>query len=161
VEAANAICCDLVGEVIRTFGEVRLRVFGSSMTPSILPGDMISIQRTQINEISSGEVILFSQNGRLFAHRVIAPAGNPNELRLITRGDRLRHNDPPVSSSELLGRVISVERGGRIIDFAAWNSEWMRPVIRLFQTSDHATYLYLRLASFRRMLFSRRAECRP
>jgi hypothetical protein len=131
------------------------------MTPSILPGDMISIQRTQINEISSGEVILFSQNGRLFAHRVIAPAGNLNELRLITRGDRLRHNDPPVSSAELLGRVISVERGGRIIDFAAWNSEWMRPVIRLFQTSDHATYFYLRLASFRRMLFSRRAECRP
>jgi signal peptidase I len=161
VDSANVIGCDLVGEVIRTFGEVRLRVFGSSMTPSILPGDVISIQRTQINEISSGEVILFSQNGRLFAHRVIARAGNPNELRLIARGDRLRHNDPPVSSSELLGRVISVERGGRIIDFSARNSEWMSPVIRLLQTSDHVAYLYLRLASFRRMLFSKKAECRP
>jgi signal peptidase I len=159
VEAAYAIGCDLAAEVARTFGEIRLRVFGTSMTPSILPGDLISIRRAPLHEISIGEVILFSQFGRLFAHRVVARASNSNEQRLITRGDRLPHNDPHVSSSELLGRVISVERGSRKIDFSARNDERINPVIRLLRASDCATYLYLRLASFRRILLSRRAEC--
>ena len=39
------------------------------------------------------------------------PCANRGESLLTTRGDRLLHNDPPVSSIELLGRVISIERG--------------------------------------------------
>jgi len=31
----------------------------------------------------------------------------------VTRGDRVRRNDAPVSSHELLGRVTTIERGGR------------------------------------------------
>jgi signal peptidase I len=144
-----ALACGLAGEVVRTFGEVRLRVFGTSMAPSILPGDLISIQRTRLREISPGEVVLFSQEGRLFVHRVVCSAGSPEELHLITRGDRLSHNDPPVSPSEFLGRVISVERGNRKIDFAVRKSRWMRPIVRLLQTSDYATYAYVRLVTWR------------
>jgi signal peptidase I len=93
----------LVEEVVRSTGEVRLRVLGTSMAPAMLPGDLVSIRRAGLDKISLGEVVLFAQNGRLFVHRVVgrnevSAAGNPEKPCLITRGDRLRHDDPPVSS---------------------------------------------------------------
>jgi signal peptidase I len=158
------LACGLAGEVVRKFGEVRLRVFGTSMVPSVLPGDLISVQSTDINEVSIGEIVLYSRDRRLFAHRVVARAGSPDEPLLITRGDRLCHNDPPVSSSELLGRVTSIEcgdgRGHRQVQSAARLSVWGQMIVRVLQTSDRATYVYLRLAACRRSFFSGRAACR-
>jgi signal peptidase I len=157
---SDEIGCGLASEVARAFGEIRLRVSGTSMAPSILPGDVISIRRARTGEIFIGDVILYSRNSRLFAHRVIRRADNADEPCLITRGDRLPHEDPQVSSTELLGRVISVERGFRKVDFSAPNRWRRRATIRLLQSSDHATYLYVRLASFFGLLFCGRAKCR-
>src|ERR1700730_2178558 len=119
--ASIKMACGLAEEIVRTFGEVRLRVFGTSMVPSILPGDLVTIQRTSLKDISPGEVVLFLQKGRLFVHRVVAQkvaatADSPSQSCLITRGDRLRHDDPPVSSVELLGRVFSIERNNRKVE---------------------------------------------
>jgi hypothetical protein len=146
-------------EVVRAFGKVRLRVFGTSMVPSLLPGDLISIQRAGLCEILCGEIVFFSQNGRLFVHRVVSRSSSLDTPCLITRGDRLCHNDPPVFSPEFLGRVVSVERGNQQVKSIAPPGGWRRVMARLLQTSDHATYLYLRLAACWRTLFSRRAEC--
>jgi signal peptidase I len=162
-ESVTTQACGLAGDIVRTFGEVRLRVFGTSMVPSILPGDLISIQRASLSEISSGEIVLYSREGRLFAHRVVARAGTQDDPRLITRGDRLSYSDPPVSSSELLGRVTSIQsadrRGLRQIQPAARLSAWEQLILRVLRTSDRATYLYLRLEGYWRSFFSGRAAC--
>ena len=162
-ENVTTQACGLAGDVVRTFGEVRLRVFGTSMVPSILPGDLISIQRASLSEISQGEIVLYSREGRLFAHRVMSRAGTQDDPQLITRGDRLSHNDPPVSSSELLGRVTSIQsadgRGLRQIQPAARLSAWEQLILRVLRTSDRATYLYLRLEGHWRSFFSGRAAC--
>jgi signal peptidase I len=160
--ASIGMACGLAEEVVRAFGGVRLRVFGTSMVPTILPGDLVLIQRASLHEISTGEVVLFLQKGRLFVHRVVdrkvaATAGRPEESCLITRGDRLRHEDPPVSSPELLGRVVSIERDHRKVELIAHESN--RPIVRLLQSSDRVTYLYLRLAAAWRNFFLRRAKC--
>jgi signal peptidase I len=157
------LACGLAEEVVRTFGEVRLRVFGTSMVPSILPGDLVSIRSASLHDISPGEVVLFFQKGRLFVHRVVdrkvvATAGSPGEPCLITRGDRLRHTDPPVSAPELLGRVVSIERDNREVELLSIGSNDL--IARLLQSSDRMTYLYLRLAACWRTLFLGRAKCR-
>jgi signal peptidase I len=157
---SNALACGLVGEVVRTFGDVRLRVFGTSMAPSILPGDLISVQRAGLDEISPGEVVLFTREGGLAVHRVVAKTTTSSQSYLITRGDRLRENDPPVSSSELLGRVQFIERGCRRLQPATGLRMWERMIVLLLRSSDRATYLYLRLAARRQGLSSKRAECR-
>jgi signal peptidase I len=108
---AMTLACDLASELVRTFGGVRLRVFGTSMVPFLFPGDLIWIQKADLNGISTGEIVLFSREGRLIAHRVVAHAGSAEQTLLVTRGDRLNHDDHPVSSSEFLGRVtIAMER---------------------------------------------------
>jgi len=117
-DVSTTLACDLAGEVVRTFGEVRLRVFGTSMVPCVLQGDLISVQRAKLSEISPGEIVLYLRDGGLFVHRVVARAGSLDDPCLVTRGDRLSYNDPLVSSSELLGRVTSIQTGdGR------WNRE--------------------------------------
>lgn len=156
------LACGLAQEVVRTFGEVRLRVFGTSMVPSILPGDLVSIRQASLYEISPGEVVLFLRKGRLFVHRVVdrsvaGTADSSGEFCLITRGDRLRHSDPPVSAAELLGRVVSIERENRKVKLPGVGSN--RLILSLLQSSDHATYLYLRLAACLRNIFLRRAKC--
>jgi hypothetical protein len=164
---AATLACGLTGDIVRAFGEVRLRVFGTSMVPSILPGDLISIQRVEVPEITIGEIILYSRDGRLFAHRVVGAArlsvsgglqvparptgGEPTSVQpnLITRGDRLLYDDPAISSAELVGRVSCVERRGAKVDFGAWHGEWTRPLIRLLRASDFATNFYVRLTRLR------------
>ncbi len=160
--ASIRLASGLAEEVVLTFGELRLRVFGTSMVPSILPGDFVSIHRAGLNEISPGEIVLFRQLDRLFVHRVVdrkvmAVAAGAEGPCLITRGDRLRHNDLPVTSSELLGRVTSIQRGHRKVEMRARGSNG--PMVRVLQSSDHLTSLYLRLAAYWRTLFPRRAKC--
>ena len=60
--------------------------------------------------------MLFSREGRLFAHRVVRKVRSRGECYWITRGDSLAQDDPPVSGEELLGRVTAVVRGRRRID---------------------------------------------
>jgi signal peptidase I len=161
--ASTDLACGLAEEVVRTFGEIRLRVSGTSMVPSILPGDFVSIHRASLCDISPGDVVLFLQKGRLIIHRVVdrkvvATADSSGESCLITRGDRVRRDDPPVSSPELLGRVVSIERGNREVELPPTGSN--RLIARLLQSSDRMTSLYLRLAAGWQTLFLRRAKCR-
>jgi signal peptidase I len=162
--ARTTLACGLAGDVVRRFGGVRLRVFGTSMVPSILPGDLISVQRADLSEISPGEIVLYSRDERLFAHRVVARAGGHHDSRLITRGDRLSYTDPPVSSLELLGRVTSIQcgdgRGCRPVRPAARVRRWAQMAARVLQISDRATSVYLRLSRYWRCFLCGRAACR-
>ncbi len=153
----------LAEEIIRKFGELRLRVFGTSMAPAILPGDLIVVRRAGLAEISAGDVVLFGRDGRFFVHRTVrrmiaSSAEKAGETRLVTRGDRLQHEDPPVSSSELLGRVVSLSRDGRQLPLDTLGPNSL--LARLLRASDHLTFFYVRLLAGWRSLFLRWVKCR-
>ena len=133
----------LVEEVVRSFGKVRLRVLGTSMAPSVLPGDVISVERAELDEISLGEIVLFLRDERLFVHRVVSRDVQGETPCLITRGDRLNHNDPPATAAELLGRVTRIERGHRRLEPGRGLTGWNRFVARVLLGSDLATRAYL------------------
>ena len=76
-DAAHSVKCDLAGEVLRSSGRLRLRVTGWSMLPTVMPGDTLIVERVS-GEVSRGEIVLFSRNQRLFAHRVVStPVDGP------------------------------------------------------------------------------------
>jgi hypothetical protein len=85
-------------------------------------------------------------------------ADGPEEPCLITRGDRHPHDDPRVSASQLLGRVVSIERGHRNVALSTEPRGPSALIVRLLQASDRATYFYLRLAACWRTLFLRRTQ---
>jgi signal peptidase I len=149
VNAANALRCDLAIEVVGRFGCARFRVSGTSMVPAIRPGDLISVERAGVEEISSGEIVVFARESRLVAHRVVGRTGIPGESYLVARGDRTRRNDALVSSAKLVGRVMRIERGGFRVRLASRLNMTQRVISHLLRFSDSATYLYLRLAAIR------------
>ncbi|HKN77501.1 MAG TPA: S24/S26 family peptidase [Candidatus Acidoferrum sp.] len=91
------------------------------MLPSLWPGDLLLIHRCDFGRISTGDIVLFTRDGRLFAHRVVSLAGEPGSEQVVTQGDALRAPDPAVTSAELLGRVSLVFRNGK----------WIAPRARL------------------------------
>jgi signal peptidase len=99
---------ELAAEVVRSFGELRLRVTGSSMLPAVRPGDVLLIRHCSIEEPDLGDVVLFTRQRRLFAHRVVSRSS----ACLVTQGDAIAAPDPAVSASELLGKVVGVQRRG-------------------------------------------------
>ena len=104
---------DLAAEVLASFGQARLPVTGSSMFPCLRPGDLLEI-RGPTGVIQTGEVVVFERCGRLVVHRVHRVVNRNGDL-LITRGDRLRYPDAPVSAAAILGCVTAIERRGRRI----------------------------------------------
>jgi len=116
VNPTDALKCGLAAEVLRSLGELRLQVTGTSMIPAFWPGDVLLVRREGATEVRAGDVILFGRDERLFAHRVVRRAEGPGGPLWITRGDRNSHDDPPVSGEELLGRVTAVLRGDALVD---------------------------------------------
>jgi signal peptidase I len=151
---------ELAGEVVRCFGAVRFRVLGTSMAPAIRHRDVVSVESARIEEISAGEIVLFSHYGRMFAHRVVAPAHNPEEPQLITRGDRLPDNDPPVTPSDFLGRVVCIERGSRRFKPNVDARGPRSLTAQMLRSSELATRVYLSFFAWVRKASSTEAECR-
>ena len=135
----------LAAEVLGRFGEVRLRVMGSSMLPSVQPGDVLTIRRCMMSAAECGAIVLFTRDGRLFAHRVVAR----KITHLVTRGDALEWQDPPVPEDQLLGQVIAVTRNGRRRQPPALTIG-RRITAALVRRSTHARWLVVAGARVRR-----------
>ena len=107
--SAETAAPDLVADVLRRFGHVRIRVFGGSMSPALRPGDVLSIRHATADGLRPGDVVLFRRHGRLFAHRVL----DSTQAGTLTRGDAHTHDDPIVPREDVLGVVRVVTRAGR------------------------------------------------
>lgn len=90
---------------------VRMRAHGSSMTPMIRDGDVVTIVPIGGREPRVGEVVacVLPVSEKLVLHRVVArrPGG------WLLRGDNSRENDGAVAGEAIVGSVARVERDGR------------------------------------------------
>lgn len=123
INTREAIGCQLVGETLTLSGIARVRVFGTSMFPAVLPGDVLIVHRKGMGQILPGDIVVFKCDDRLFAHRVVGLTDQNGAPCVVTSGDSLREVDRPVFAHELLGRVTSIVRGPRQIS----------PQVTLFQ----------------------------
>lgn len=110
---AHAVKCELAGEVLRSYGELRLQVTGWSMLPAVWPGDTLVLESITSDTVSEGDIVLFSRDRRLFAHRVLTK--NVEASGMLTRGDAMPAPDPMVCKDELLGKVSFIVRNGKCI----------------------------------------------
>lgn len=108
----DAVKRNLVADVARSFGRVHLKVTGSSMLPSVWPGDILTVNQCNAADVILGRVVLCYRNQELVAHRLVGKRDN----LLVTRGDSLLRDDPPFQNDELVGEVVSILRNGRLVD---------------------------------------------
>ena len=89
-------------------GGMTLRAAGSSMSPAICEGDLLTVIPAEV--LAPGDVVVFRDHGSLVCHRVkeIRPDG-----LLVTQGDNVSDADAPVARAEVVGKVGAVERRPR------------------------------------------------
>ena len=146
LQQRTAVQCELVADVVRNFGEVRLKVTGASMLPAVWPGDTLVVERQNSAELQPGQIVLRLRDGELVAHRMVGWSGE----RLVTRGDSLLHSDPPAHGAEIVGRVSCILRQGRRISPA--QTFWQREVASILRRSDFTMRMTLRLGRLLRHL---------
>jgi len=105
----------LAAEVLKTRGSIRLQAQGTSMLPTIWPGDVLAIESARCDAPKIGDIVLVVRTGRFFVHRLIGKRDLPIGSQAITRGDAMPQNDPPAAMPEVLGRVSVIHRGSWIV----------------------------------------------
>jgi peptidase S24-like protein len=99
----------LAAEALSAGHTIRLQAQGTSMLPSIWPGDVLSIERKPGREIVPGDIVLVAKQSRFFVHRLI----EKHDARWITRGDSLPQNDELAPEVQVLGKVSLIHKKSR------------------------------------------------
>ncbi len=81
----------------------------------------MTVEPIERSAIKRGDILLYKSERGMIAHRVVRiREGNAEAARVfILRGDASATCDDPVAASQILGRVVSVERDGRKIDLTS------------------------------------------
>jgi signal peptidase len=112
---------DLTADVLRSHGQCRLQVSGSSMLPTLWPGDMVLIEKRPVSQLSVGDIVMYERHGRFILHRLIglpenlpeafSSSSSSSRAFLVTRGDFMPHDDLPVPADRVLGVLAGVRQG--------------------------------------------------
>ncbi len=128
-----------------------LRVRGTSMMPTLQPGDVCHVQVEPSFHLRAGDIVIYWRKSRPVVHRIVFCWRG----WIIARGDNQACPDPPVARQAILGRVVSAERNNRCVNLHTQG--WPR---YLYMASTWAKAI---LTSLRRGLSSadRRLHSRP
>lgn len=108
VDSATTLArIELAQESLRQFGFLRMRATGGSMLPAIAPGDVLTFRACTADQVAAGQVVLMRHPQRLVAHRLL----EYNAGMLLTRGDALAAVDDPTPGTNILGVLVSQQRG--------------------------------------------------
>ena len=133
METHGAIAAALACAGVWRGERVRVHVDGTSMRPLLDVGDAIWIEWAEPASLRPGDVVTVRHDGVLLTHRLVAI----DARSCRTKGDNCRISDDPVPVEEIVGRVVLVERRGRLVDLRRWH--WMiagRLVAGLAQMED-------------------------
>jgi len=92
---------------------------GTSMLPLIHEGDMLLVVH-HVRRWRRGDVMVFRSPDGLIAHRVLHIKRTGGQTVLLTKGDNAPRIDPPVVASQIVGRVVRIDKAnGVTIDITA------------------------------------------
>jgi hypothetical protein len=119
---------DVCADLLRSGASVRFRATGSSMSPGIRHGDVLTVEPLRCAALRTGEVAVYLSRRGLTAHRVVGTESGGGDFRF--RGDA-QSEDEAVRSEQLLGRVVAVQPRSRLAavrSIAGRLFRWLRPI---------------------------------
>jgi signal peptidase I len=149
IQARDESRCSLAAEGLRSWGVLKVRATGVSMLTTLWPGDVLTVHSVRPEQVEPGEIVLYMRQDRFFIHRIVSKNLTQDEAFLVTRGDSMSENDPPIESSELLGKIIEVHRSGSVFLPARRVSTFRRILAWLFCHWSLFRRVGLRLGPYR------------
>lgn len=89
-------------DCVNFFGYAIFEVASGSMEPTITTNDLIIIKIT--NKVKINDIITYRNSGAFITHRIVQTEGD----YFITRGDANNSQDIPISTSQILGKVVKI-----------------------------------------------------
>jgi len=87
------------------------------MTPTIDDGEILIVAPAAAHQVDVADVVFCQTRSRPVAHRVLSIGGGAAGAPQLTLcGDAALELDRPVTTEQVLGRVIAVERAGQRVD---------------------------------------------
>jgi signal peptidase I len=101
---------ELISEVHYRGVPVRFSAAGTSMSPFINDGDILTLSPCSSATLKTGDIVAFMNSGtdHLVIHRIVAFRGG----QYLVRGDNAFNCDGLISKSYVLGRVSGIMRNG-------------------------------------------------
>ncbi len=146
---SHALKCELAAEVLRSTGRLTLKVTGSSMLPSVFPGDTLIIERADLSATQNGDILIIGRDGRLLAHRLMDTVTSSDRAAALTKGDALTYSDPVAEDDKVLGKVSLVVRNGKAVQPRRKLRLAERTVAALVRRSELATRLIMAVHNLR------------
>jgi signal peptidase I len=131
---------------------LRLRVISQSMSPFLKIGDTILVVPVASlplpSKLRRGDVIVVWRSGDLVTHRLVAQ----RQDGWFTKGDRNRYMDAPVSHQSILGKVIAIDRDGRVRRMDSFPQSFVNRLLGIYGWFQAGVFSCLRW--IRRLFFS-------
>jgi len=138
-----------IADALKRRGRISMYVQGTSMLPLVRPGDVALIRRDKLENMRSGDVVLFQRGNHLLAKRIGEDDDLAAHRELEMDGEDLENSSNPRDGQECLGQIVRLQRKEEQIDLTAKEtpitalvSKALRPVRRLkqsLQLSDEAS----------------------
>jgi len=136
-EGSRDVFPDVSAELLRRGAHVRFRATGRSMQPTILEGEVITVEPVAPAAVTCGDILFYRWEQGVVAHRVIRIERTQGtaltqssvlspQSSFILCGDASLSCDAPIQPEQVIGKVIAVERAGRRIDLASRRAKLKR-----------------------------------
>ncbi len=109
------------------------------MLPLLKHNDWVLIDFRERKTYNIGNIVLIKKPGGLLLHRIIGKFEN----RYFSKGDNQKYSDASISSSEIIGTLISIDKKSKLYD-------WIFPGVNFILTIIGRIYFVLFL-NYRRL----------
>ncbi len=94
---------------------IKVKVLDKGMMPVIMIGDTVEVQPIHAMNLRTNHIIFYRQ-GENFLVRRIAAVTFGKSAEFTVKGDSLEKDEPVVQASQIIGKVIALERDGARVD---------------------------------------------
>jgi hypothetical protein len=131
----------LITDCLKSGRSVRFHASGRSMHPTIRQDEVVVVAPVEPVCLALGDIVLSRCGEKITAHRLVRidvedlsdvidehAQGRPI---MVLRGDACSVCDPPIPASQIVGKVVAVERQGRMVNPYGLRTEWIRRIYAL------------------------------
>lgn len=92
---------------------IEIPVYGLSMFPTYLPGDVVKVIPIDFNKLKIGDIVFFEGHNRIIFHRLVKV--DFTKQLYLTKGDGLINFDKTLNEEKLLAVSILHKRNGKVL----------------------------------------------
>ena len=140
----NILLSKLTTQLLNDNFDIKVNLGGFSMWPFLKSNDIAIIKKVNFEDVILGDVLVFRANNKILAHRVMSV----NIDSVICKGDSCVSCDPIVLKNSILGKIASINRAGKKIDFTAKKIQQKNRIIAKLSPIIGYVFAFLRKILF-------------